>query len=200
MQISRRALLAGLSTAPIAACSWSGGPREVGSWIDEGNFGTPTAHNMLVLSGQLPFVIDLAERFVEDVPTTVNFAFDSARLDAPARATLLRQAAWMRQFPEVRFRVYGHTDLVGSAAYNRRLGMRRARAVVNFLVRNGANRGRVEAVVSEGQTRPVVQTPDREPRNRRTVTEVSGFWQSHPMVLNGEYAAIVHRSYVESAS
>jgi hypothetical protein len=36
-------------------------------------------------------------------------------------------------------------------------------------------------------------------RNRRTVTEVSGFVKSHPLVLNGKYAAIIWREYVGSA-
>lgn len=197
MTISRRALMLGLTAAPLAACSPN---REVGSRVDEGTFGNPTAHNILVLTGQMPYVIDLSERFVADVPTTVYFPFNSTHLDAEARTVLLRQAAWMRHFPEVRFRVYGHTDLVGSAAYNRRLGLRRARTVVQFLVRNGVNRACLEAVVTRGQSEPAVQTADRERQNRRTVTEVSGFWQSHPMVLNGEYAAIVHRRYVDSAS
>ena len=62
----------------------------------------------------------------------VNFAFNSARLDATARGTLREQAHWIRQFPEVRFRVYGHTDAVGSDAYNERLGRRRAHAVVEL--------------------------------------------------------------------
>jgi len=200
MQISRRALMLGLTGTTLAACSNAYNGPPVGSELDEGQFGNPSANNLLVQTGQLPYVIDLAERFAATVPTTVTFEFNSVALDAPARAALLAQARFIRHFPEVTFRVYGHTDLVGSASYNRRLGLRRARAVVNFLIRNGAGRHRLEAVVSEGQTQPRVQTPDRERRNRRTVTEVSGFWQSHPMIMDGQYAAIVRREYVESAS
>ena len=129
----------------------------------------------------------------------VNFAFDSAGLDAEAQAILRQQADWIRQFPEVRFRVYGHTDLVGSAAYNHQLGQRRAEAVVAHLVGRGVSRDRLEALVSQGQTRPVVLTPGPERRNRRTVTEVSGFVQRHPMVMDAQYAEIVRRSYIESA-
>ncbi len=39
----------------------------------------------------------------------------------------------------------------------------------------------------------------RERRNRRAVTEVSGFVKTHPAVLNGKYAQIVFREYVGSA-
>ncbi len=200
MQISRRALMLGLAAVPLAGCSSAFMAPEVGTHLDEGNFGNPTAHNLLVQTGQLPYVIDLADRFNATVQTMITFDFNSVALDAPARATLLAQARFIRHFPEAMFRVYGHTDLVGSSAYNRRLGLRRARAVVNFLVRNGADRRRLQAVVSEGESRPRVQSTDRERENRRTVTEVSGFWQSHPMVQNGEYARILQRQYVEGAN
>lgn len=197
MLISRRFLLLGLGCTALAACE---NPREVGAQLDEGGFGNPTAHNTLVQTGQMPFVINLAERFAAEVTTTVNFAFDSATLDAEAQAILRRQANWIRQFPEVTFRVFGHTDLVGSAAYNHQLGLRRARAVVDFLVRSGVSRNRLEALVSYGQTQPLIFTQARERQNRRTVTEVSGFMQRHPTVLNGEYARIIYREYVESAT
>lgn len=200
MNISRRSLVLGLAASPLAACSVADRTREVGYGLDEGGFGNPTAHNHLVQTGQLPFVINLAERFAAEVPSTINFGFDSARIDGAARAALMRQAHWIRQFPEATFRVFGHADLVGSTSYNRRLGLRRARAVVSFLVRNGVSRSRLEAVVSHGDTQPVVATHDRERQNRRTVTEVSGFLQSHPMILNGQYAAIIHREYVEGAT
>lgn len=198
IQVSRRALLLGLAAAPLAACS--GGGREVGSWVDEGGFGNPTAHNILVMTGQLPFVLDLAHKFVRDVPNTVTFDFDSARLDASAQAILRVQARWIRQFPEVTFRVFGHADLVGSDRYNQQLGLRRARAVVTFLTRHGVSRSRLEAIVSNGETQPLIQSQDRERQNRRAVTEVSGFLQAHPTVLNGQYAQILRREYLASAA
>ena len=67
------------------------------------------------------FTINLARRFAAEVESTVTFAFNSTALDETARATLRQQANWIKQFPEVRFKVFGHTDLVGSQAYNRSL-------------------------------------------------------------------------------
>jgi len=172
---------------------------EAGALVDGGNFGNSSMNNHLVMTGEEGYVYDLANRFASEVMTTVNFAFDSAQIDAGARDTLREQAKWIRQFPEVRFRVYGHTDAVGSNAYNKALGMRRARTVVNFLVSQGISRSRLEAVVSFGETQPLIVTQGRERRNRRTVTEVTGFVKSHPMVLDGKYAQIVYREYVKSA-
>lgn len=173
---------------------------EAGSVIDTGSFGNATMNNVMVQTGQQDYTINLARRFASEVDSTVNFAFDSTILDADARTTLMRQADWIRQFPEVRFRVYGHTDLVGSQAYNQSLGLRRAQAVVAFLTSQGIDRSRLEAVASFGETQPIVATEGRERRNRRTVTEVSGFVESNPLILNGKYAQVIFREYVASGA
>ncbi|MEO0938687.1 MAG: OmpA family protein [Pseudomonadota bacterium] len=198
-------LLMGASVAALASCT-SSDPiytqfyREAGSVVDGGEFGNATMNNVMLMTGERQYTLDLANRFAEDVLTTVNFSFNSATLDAGARATLDEQARWIKQFPEVRFTVYGHTDLVGSNAYNRRLGLRRANAVVAYLTRHGISRDRLEAVVSFGETQPLIVTQGRERRNRRTVTEVGGFVASHPSVLDGKYAQIVYRDYIASGA
>ena len=63
----------------------------------------------------------------------------------------------------------------------------------------GISTSRLEAVVSFGETQPLIVTQGRERRNRRTVTEVSGFVSGHPNVLDGKYAQIIYRDYVRSA-
>ncbi len=178
----------------VAACG-----REAGYEVDSGTFGNATLNNTQMQNGERNFAQTLADRFAREVPTQINFAFDSASLDDAARQTLLKQADFIRQFPEVKFRVYGHTDAVGSAAYNKRLGLRRAQAVVAFFASQGIKRSRLEALASFGETKPLVNTPDRDRRNRRTVTEVSGFVGRHPTVLDGKYAQIVYRDYIKSA-
>lgn len=194
-------LLAAVSTiALLAGCAadsdWG---REAGAIIDYQSFGVATTNNTAIQSGEKSYVIDLAARFSREVTNTVNFAFNSAVLDEPARAIIRQQAVWIRQFPEVRFKVFGHTDLVGSNAYNHRLGMRRARAVVSYLSSLGINRSRLQAVVSHGETQPLVATENPEARNRRTVTDVSGFVETHPLILNGEYGAVIFREYITAA-
>lgn len=191
-------ILALVVAGAVTACAPSQGinaNREVGSQINEGGFGDPTRTNAAYHTGQLHYATILAQRFAREVPTTITFAFNSASLDPEARAVLQQQAAFIREFPEVRFSVYGHTDLVGSTAYNQHLGLRRARAAVDYLVSLGVSRARLEALVSLGETQPMIATPTEERRNRRTVTEVTGFVQAHPAVLDGRYAQIVYRSY-----
>ena len=191
----RSAAIAAIATLSLAACDLPFTDNELGGHLDEGAFGNPTMNNIEFMTGERSYVEDLSARFAAEVPTTITFAFNQADLDAQAQATLRRQAEWIRQFPEVRFSVYGHTDLVGSDAYNNRLGQRRAQNAVNYLVSQGIDRGRLEALVSLGESQPIVATETRERRNRRTVTEVSGFVETHPLVLDGRYADIVYRSY-----
>ena len=188
--------LLGLVACSESAAKWD---RELGSEVDKGQFGNATMNNVLIQSGQIEYTVALAERFNAEVQDTINFEFNSAELSEESRAILKKQADFIRQFPEVRFRVFGHTDLVGSAGYNQRLGLRRAKAAVAYLGRLGVSTSRLEAVVSLGKTQPIIQTDQPEMRNRRTVTEVSGFVETHPLVLNGKYAEVIWREYVASA-
>ena len=204
----KKLCIAGLSVSltALAACAPSSDPvftqfhREAGALTDIGAFGNSVLNNQLVQTGERQHTFDLANRFANEVLTTVNFAFNSAVLDAGARDTLTEQARWIRQFPEVRFRVYGHTDAVGGSGFNKRLGQQRANAVVHFLSTQGISRSRLEAVASFGETQPIVVTNGRERRNRRTVTEVTGFVKAHQNVLDGKYAQIIYRDYVNSAT
>lgn len=71
--------------------------------------------------------------------------------------------------------------------------------MVAYLSTQGISRKRLEAVVSFGETQPLIETPDRERRNRRTVTEVTGFLQGHPVIMDGRYAEVVYRETILSA-
>jgi outer membrane protein OmpA-like peptidoglycan-associated protein len=199
MTLRVKLMIAVLALLPLAACD-NPDAREVGSSVDEGNFGSPTMMNSLAMMGEADAAQMLSQRFASEVNTTINFAFNSSQLTPEAMAILKQQAAWIKRFPEVRFSVYGHTDLVGSEAYNKGLGMRRARAAVAYLISQGISGSRLQAVVSYGKTRPVVNTPAPEVRNRRAVTGVSGFARGYSGLLNGKYAAIIMRDYVESAA
>lgn len=197
-----KGLLAATSLLALTACTggdqspWT---REAGAMLDGGGFGNATMNNTLVQNGDRRWVVNLNNRFSTEVEDTVNFGFNSAVLDARAQAILRQQASWIKQFPEVHFKVYGHTDLVGSNGYNKRLGLRRASAAVNYLIGQGISRRRLEAVVSYGETQPLVVSQGRERANRRTVTEVAGFVGDAPLVLDGKYAQIIYRDYVQSA-
>jgi len=139
---------------------------------------------------------NLAEDFRNNTQDTVTFAFNRANIDATARKALDGQAKWLREHPNVRMTIVGHTDLVGSERYNDRLGLRRARAVIAYLSRRGVSRKRLDAVESQGERNPVVQTDQRERRNRRAMTTVAGFARNYVGTgLDGEVAQRVYDTY-----
>ena len=114
----------------------------------------------------------LQRQFQAQVPFQVNFGFDEDTLDAEAMDRLDLQADWIIDHPNVKFRVYGHTDRVGNVDYNADLGMRRAQRVVDYLVSKGVEEDRLEAMLSFGEENPLIDTEARERMNRRAETEV----------------------------
>lgn len=165
----------------------------------DSSFGAAVDNNNLVQSVAFAGPALLAKKaaaFDAETANTINFAFDRANLDASARAALKGQANWLKANPDVRVRVFGHTDLVGGERYNDRLGLQRARAAARYLVRLGIARDRVDAVESRGERDPLVVTEAPERLNRRTTTEVAGF--THGFVgdgMDGRRAQIMYNRY-----
>ena len=191
---------AALSAVALAGCERASFVEEAGAEPSYAGFGMATSENHLVQSAAYQrgeFIAAVRASFANEVPDTINYAFDRADLNAAARASLDRQAEWLRANPTVRIRITGHTDLVGGEGYNDRLGLRRARAAARYLLRRGVARGRIDMVESRGEAEPLVQTEAREVRNRRAVTEVAGF--IHGFVgdgMDGRRALLMYRRYV----
>ena len=171
-----------------------------GSMLNEGTFADAATSNQFAQTAYLEpgaALQNLDEQFRRATPTMINFEFNRSVLDAESKTILRGQAAWMKGFPHVRFTVYGHTDLVGSNGYNNSLGQRRAQAAVNYLVSQGVPRKNLIAVVSKGESEPLIETQDRERLNRRTVTAVSGFVKGYiGDDFDGKVAVRVYSGYV----
>src|SRR5262249_8366047 len=76
----------------------------------------------------------------------ILFDTDSATLDTSSYTTLDRLAVAAKACPGMRIAIEGHTDSEGTTDYNQRLSVRRAEAVVAYLVKAGADRRQLEAV------------------------------------------------------
>ena len=103
------------------------------------------------------------------IPLKVFFDFDQATLKPESKPALEGAAKIMRKNPGIRVEIQGHTDNLGSADYNRRLSMRRAQAVVDYLVSNlGINIARLQAR-GFGFDRPIAgnETEEGQAQNRR---------------------------------
>lgn len=110
---------------------------------------------------------------VQNVGDRVFFAFDKSDLSSEARATLDRQVAWLKKYPQVKVTIEGHTDDRGTREYNLALGERRANAVKKYLIAAGVDAARINTI-SYGKERPaVVGTGEAVwAQNRRAVTVV----------------------------
>ncbi len=98
----------------------------------------------------------------------VFFDLDESTLRDDARASLSRNADWLKRWTSTAITVEGHCDSRGSSEYNLALGSRRANAVKDYLVNLGVSASRL-TVISKGKEQPFCSTEDEScwSQNRR---------------------------------
>ncbi len=84
---------------------------------------------------------------------TVRFAYNSSRLNGQSKKALQSIAEKLKSNPEVRAKIEGHTDAIGSRDYNIRLGVRRANAVRTYLISLGVSDSSL-SIASFGEAKP----------------------------------------------
>jgi OOP family OmpA-OmpF porin len=108
------------------------------------------------------------------VELDVKFDFDKSVVKEDSQGDIKSLADFMKQYPQTTTTVEGHTDSVGSDAYNQGLSERRAEAVRDVLVnQHGIDSSRVSSV-GYGEAQPVEDNNTDEGRavNRRVEAEV----------------------------
>ncbi|KKA04746.1 membrane protein [Pseudomonas ogarae] len=106
----------------------------------------------------------------------VHFEFNKATLTPADKDVLSTVATRLKQETSTaQLRVTGHTDSVGSDAYNQRLSEKRANSVVQYLVENGVPRASFVSVSGAGESQPVAdnKTADGRAMNRRTEIKIN---------------------------
>jgi len=109
----------------------------------------------------------------------VTFDTNSTEVRQGLYSEINRVAGVLNQYPQTLIRVEGHTDSVGSDAYNMDLSVRRANSVKNLLVQRGVAAGRIE-VIGYGETMPVATNSTEAGRqmNRRVEIKIAPQAQS----------------------
>lgn len=108
------------------------------------------------------------------VELDVKFDFNKSDVKENSQADIKSLADFMKQYPQTTTTVEGHTDAIGSDAYNQGLSERRANAVRDVLVnQHGISSSRVSSV-GYGESRPVADNDSESGRaiNRRVEAEV----------------------------
>ena len=105
------------------------------------------------------------------VPDRIFFATNKSSLTTASRATLRKQATYLRKNKSLNVTIEGHVDERGTREYNLALGERRANAAKDYLMTYGISSDRI-SVLSYGKERPVDSgsNPLAWSKNRRSVT------------------------------
>ncbi len=103
------------------------------------------------------------------------FDFDKSTLKPEGRQVLDQVAAQVRSIDLETIIATGHTDSIGTEAYNLKLSERRANTVKQYLVEQGVPADRIYAE-GKGKLQPIASNKTREGRaqNRRVEIEIVG--------------------------
>lgn len=98
----------------------------------------------------------------------VLFDFDKSDIKPQFYGLLDEAAAVFEKNPSIRVEIKGNTDNTGTAAYNKKLSLKRAGAVMNYLIKKGVAKDRLSAK-GYGSTKPIATNSTKEGRalNRR---------------------------------
>ncbi len=108
-------------------------------------------------------------KVIDRLTLEVNFDLDKAVIRNEDKAKLQEAVDFVRKHRGSKVKIEGHTDSIGTEEYNQRLSERRADAVSNFLVKEGACEAANIMSVGYGETRPVAlnNTQKGRAQNRR---------------------------------
>lgn len=98
---------------------------------------------------------------VVSILRNLYFDFDKATFKTESYTELNKLEAMLSQNPQMVIEIAGHTDAVGTKAYNMDLSLRRAQAVKNFLIKKRIDARRVKTK-GYGKTRPLASNDDEE--------------------------------------
>lgn len=138
---------------------------------------------------QLNEALGNLDAYKQVAQTTVNFRFNSDKLDSEAKMALDQMVANQGQYKRYYIAVEGFTDRVGSADYNEALSRRRADAVMEYLVaEHDVPVYRIQ-MVGLGKNKPVDEGHTRAANARNRRVEVTLFSADQNLALNNSPGA-----------
>ena len=101
-------------------------------------------------------------KVIDKITLMIHFDIDKSDIRKSDEAELKRGIDFVKKYPGSKVRVEGHTDSVGTDKYNQKLSERRAEAVKNYLVQEGAVDASKITSVGHGETRPVASNETKQ--------------------------------------
>jgi outer membrane protein OmpA-like peptidoglycan-associated protein len=117
-------------------------------------------------------VVQKFEKVIDRLTLRVNFDLDKSDIRPRERAELQKAITFIRKYPRAKVRLEGHTDSIATEEYNQRLSERRADAVMDYLVKEGACAAANITTVGYGESRPVASNDTEEGRAQNRRVEV----------------------------
>ena len=124
------------------------------------------------LAGTGVDVVRRGDDIVLNMPDSITFGFNSAELNPAFFSVLDRVASVTNQNPQTLLEIAGHTDSIGSDAYNDALSQRRAQAVANYLMSRNVSSQRL-MTVGGGERYPVASNDTDAGRAQNRRVEIS---------------------------
>jgi outer membrane protein OmpA-like peptidoglycan-associated protein len=124
------------------------------------------------LAGTGVDVVRQGDNIVLNMPSAITFGFNSSELSPAFYSVLDRVANVANQNGQTMLEVAGHTDSIGSDAYNDALSQRRAQAVASYLTSRGVNSNRL-MTVGGGERYPVASNDTDAGRAQNRRVEIS---------------------------
>jgi len=145
--------------------------KEAPGWFDIGMWnpgeGSTLFTNFRIAKGAVP----LYDRMMSDgkfITYGITFDVGKSTIKPESMGEINRIVTLMKENPDLKFSVEGHTDNTGTSANNQTLSESRSQAVVDKLVAMGISKDRLKAA-GKGQTSPIDdnKTDEGRAKNRR---------------------------------
>ena len=123
---------------------------------------------------QLVSIEDMTNKSINVTMKNIFFDFDKYELKPESFPELNRLVKLLKENKEIKVRIEGHTDIVGTDAYNLTLSRKRAEAVRNYLVRHGISKKRIK-VKGYGSSKPIADNSTEEGKAKNRRVEIKFF-------------------------
>jgi OmpA-OmpF porin, OOP family len=111
-------------------------------------------------------------KVIDKMTLRIQFDFDRYQIRHADEAELQKAVKFVKDYPNCSVKIEGHTDSFGSNQYNQKLSERRAGAVGQYFIQNGAVKKENVSTVGYGKSRPIADNNTFEGREENRRVEI----------------------------
>jgi len=111
------------------------------------------------------------EQPLTSIKEIIYFAFNSINIEPNHYTVLDKIAGIIKDSPEIKVEITGHTDSIGSASYNQQLSLKRAQNVMDYFVKTKSLSSEV-FLIGYGCKKPLVSETDEESKRKNRRVEI----------------------------